>query len=238
MTRASILEYVAALRNRYRSGRRSEKSAILTEFCLVTGYHRKSAIRLLNRKPQPHKKGRRGCPRQYGHEVTPVLKIAWEATGRICSKRLAPFMPQLIESLEHHGEIAPHAKLRDQLVHISPATIDRTKMSRRGNRHLKRALFQIAAPLVWFDKGDNLYKELYQRKKAEGRQWYKAMPFVCAALARHIYHCLKFNDPYDVKKAFRDGSSVAASEPEWLSLGANLEEKLELMEASLYQMEQ
>ena len=34
-------------------------------------------------------------------------------------------------------------------------TIDRTKMSRRGNRNLKRALFQIAAPLVWFDKGDN-----------------------------------------------------------------------------------
>ena len=125
MTRASILEYAAALRNRYRSGGRSEKSAILTEFCLVTGYHRKSAVRLLNRKPQPHKKGRRGRPRHYGHEITPVLKIAWEASGRICSKRLAPFMPQLIDSLEHHGEIAPDAKLRDQLVHISPATIDR-----------------------------------------------------------------------------------------------------------------
>jgi transposase len=74
-------------------------------------------------------------------------------------------------------------------------TIDRTKMSRRGNRNLKRVLFQIAAPLVWFDRGDNPYKRLYQRKKAEGRPWYKAMPFVCAALARHIYHCLKFSDP-------------------------------------------
>jgi len=58
---------------------------------------------------------------------------------------------------------------------------------------VKRALFQIAAPLVWFDKEDNPYKELFQRKTAEGREWYKAMPFVCAALARHIYHCLKFN---------------------------------------------
>lgn len=116
-------------------------------------------------------------------------------------------------------------------------TIDRTKMSRRGNRSMKRALFQIAAPLVWFDKGDNPYKQLYQRKVAEGREWYKAMPFVCAALARHIYHCLKFNDPYDVEKAFRGSSFSPASEEEWLSLGASLDEKFEAMEASLCLME-
>jgi transposase len=116
-------------------------------------------------------------------------------------------------------------------------TIDRTKMSRRGNRNMKRALFQIAAPLVWFDKGDNPYKELYQRKMAEGREWYKAMPFVCAALARHIYHCLKFNDPYDVEKAFRGTLLSPASVEEWLDLGASLDEKFEVMEASLCQIE-
>jgi hypothetical protein len=65
---------------------------------------------------------------------------------------------------------------------------------------------------------------------AEGREWYKAMPFVCAALARHIYHCLKFNDPYDVKKAFRGAVISPASEEEWLSLGAELDEKFEVME--------
>jgi len=91
-------------------------------------------------------------------------------------------------------------------------TIDHTKTSRRGNRTMKRVLFQIAAPLVWFDKGDNPYKQLFQGKVAEGRAWYKAMPFVCAALARHIYHGLKLNDPYDVEKAFRGSSLCAASE--------------------------
>jgi hypothetical protein len=35
-----------------------------------------------------------------GYEVTRVLKIAWEATGRVCSKLLAPFLPELIDSLE------------------------------------------------------------------------------------------------------------------------------------------
>ena len=116
-------------------------------------------------------------------------------------------------------------------------TIDRTKMSRRGNRDLKRALFQIAALLVWFDKGDNEYKELFQRKMAEGRAWYEAMPFVCAALARHIYHCLKFKDPYDPDKAFRGSSSTLASEQELADLRADLDEKFEVMEAHLRQIE-
>lgn len=95
-------------------------------------------------------------------------------------------------------------------------TIDRTKMSRRGNRDLRRAFFQIASVLVWFDKGDNPYKTLFERKMAEGRPWYRAMPFLCAALARHIYHCLKFNDPYDVEKAFQGSVPAPASEEEWL----------------------
>lgn len=116
-------------------------------------------------------------------------------------------------------------------------TIDRTKMSNRGNRDLKRALFQIAAPLVWFDKGSNPYKKLFQRKKAEGREWYQAMPFVCAALARHIYHCLKFNDPYDVEKAFGGSSFTPALDEESLDLAADLDEKFEVMEASLNEKE-
>jgi len=116
-------------------------------------------------------------------------------------------------------------------------TIDRTKMSNRGNRDLKRALFQIAAPLVWFDKGSNPYKELFQRKMAEGREWYQAMPFVCAALARHIYHCLKFNDPYDVEKAFGGSSFVPALDEGSLDLAADLDERFEVMETSLDEKE-
>ncbi len=116
-------------------------------------------------------------------------------------------------------------------------TIDRTRMSKKGNRDLKRVLFQIAAPLVWFGQGDNPYKELYKRKKAEGRAWYEAMPFVCAALARHIYHCLKFKDPYDIEKAFRGSSAVSASEQELADLEADLEERFEVMDAHLCQIE-
>ena len=69
------------------------------------------------------------------------------------------------------------------------------------------------------------------------RSWYQAMPFVCAALARHIYHCLKLNDPYDVEKAFQGSMPVPASEEEALSLGAELNERFEVMEASLSRLE-
>jgi len=63
------------------------------------------------------------------------------------------------------------------------------------------------------------------------------MPFVCAALARHIRHCRKCNDPYDVEKAFRGSSPSPASEEEWLDLGASLNARFEVTEASLCQIE-
>ena len=112
-------------------------------------------------------------------------------------------------------------------------TIDRTRMSKKGVRDLKRALFQISSPSVWFDKGDNPYKALFERKVAEGRPWYKAMPFVCAALARHIYHCLKFKDPYDVEKTFKRAVPVPASEEALANLGSDLDERFEVMDAHL-----
>jgi hypothetical protein len=112
-------------------------------------------------------------------------------------------------------------------------TIDRTRMSKRGNRDLKRALFQIAAPLVWFDRDDNPYKTLYQRKRAEGRAWYKAMPFVCAALARHLYHCLKFKEPYDAEKTFRRAVSSVAPQQVLADLPMNLDDKFAILEAQL-----
>jgi transposase len=114
-------------------------------------------------------------------------------------------------------------------------TIDRTRMSKRGNRDLKRALFQIAAPLVWFDQGENPYKALFERKEAEGRPWYRAVPYVCAALARHIYHCLKYQEPYDVEKAFGEPVSSHADEEAMEDLRAGLDDKLEVMEAQLRQ---
>jgi len=54
-----------------------------------------------------------------------VLEQLWEASDYLCSKRLAPFLPDLIEALERHDELTLSAEHRTALLHISPATIDR-----------------------------------------------------------------------------------------------------------------
>lgn len=48
MSRQGKWEYLKAIHARYRHAARAEKGRILAEFCQVTGYHRKSALRLLN----------------------------------------------------------------------------------------------------------------------------------------------------------------------------------------------
>jgi hypothetical protein len=124
VTRESIREYAAALRLRYRAVGKAQRGVILDEFCRTTGYHRKAAVRLLNHRPQPAL-DRRGRPREYGPAVEAAVQQIWEASDRICSKRLAPFLPELVTALERHGEITLPDPVRTQLLQVSPATIDR-----------------------------------------------------------------------------------------------------------------
>jgi len=130
MTRTSIGEYAAALRGRYVKASKKEKKRILDEFCQVIGYHRKSAIRLLSHPPEAVSK-RRGRRKKYGPDLVPALKVAWEATDRLCSKRLADFLPALVPVLEHHQELQLSEALRAQLLTVSASTIDRLLASLR-----------------------------------------------------------------------------------------------------------
>ena len=125
MTRASIREYVEALRGRYTLASKKEKGRILDEFTKVTACHRKAAIRLLRGGNQPRRNRRRGRPRLYGVAVAEALRVAWEATDRLCSRRLHPFLPELIAVLRRHGDGRMAAEVTDQLCQMSPSTIDR-----------------------------------------------------------------------------------------------------------------
>jgi len=125
MTRGSIQEYTKAVRERYLRASKKEKGRILDEFVNVTGYHRKSAIRLFHRKRQAIPCRRRGRTRQYDVRTVEALKVAWEATDRVCSRRLQPFLPELISVLRGHGERLMTAEVEVQLCQMSPSTIDR-----------------------------------------------------------------------------------------------------------------
>jgi len=125
MTRGSIQEYAEAVRWRYLNARKEEKGRILDEFIQVTGYHRKAAIRLLHRKSSRKREQRRGRRRRYGYEAVDALRKVWEASDRLCSKRLKPFIGELVRVMRQHGELAVNASLEAKLCQMSPATIDR-----------------------------------------------------------------------------------------------------------------
>ena len=103
MTRGGVKEYLEAVQGRYLKGNRKEKGRILDEVTKVTGYRRKAAIRLLGQRGKRKPVGRRGRTKQYGVEVVAALKEAWEASDRMCSRRLQPFLPELVAVLERHG---------------------------------------------------------------------------------------------------------------------------------------
>jgi len=119
------MEYVEALRGRYFRASKEEKGKMLDEFIRVTGFHRKAAIRLLNRVSRPTLGKRRGRKRKYGSEVAEALKEVWEASDRLCSQRLKPFIPEMVKVLRRHGEQCIDTSLEAQLCQISRSTIDR-----------------------------------------------------------------------------------------------------------------
>lgn len=72
--------------------------------------------------------------RRYGPDVQQALVTVWNAANRICSKRLIPFLPTLVEALERHGQIQLTPACRDQLLAISAATADRLLRPVRAQR--------------------------------------------------------------------------------------------------------
>ena len=113
---------------RYQQASKKEKQTILDEFVAATNYHRKYANALLfyfTAQAQTTQPITRSRPRYYDDEVKEALIIVWEATNRICSKRLVPFLPEITAVLERHGRLSLAAEVKTKLLTISPATVDR-----------------------------------------------------------------------------------------------------------------
>jgi len=113
-------------------GRR--RGQLLDEFCELTGYTRKHALVLLGcpppeDRPPPY----RGRLPSYGPAEVALLRMCWAATDGICSKRLAPFLPELLERLRHwHALRHVSAATIARVAQMSPATIDRALASSRA----------------------------------------------------------------------------------------------------------
>ncbi|MGE5376280.1 MAG: transposase, partial [Bacteroidota bacterium] len=128
MSLKSKNELLEVVQPRYLKASKSEKQKILDEFTSATGYHRKHAIRVLKNKAQAqnHLKEKPKTYRCLYHgEVVQALVQIWEIYGRICSKRLQPFLPEAIRVLERCQEIELSRETKELLLKISSASIDR-----------------------------------------------------------------------------------------------------------------
>src|SRR5258708_3301336 len=127
-SRRELIQQVAP---RYQAAPRAQKMQILNEFVTVTGYARKYAIQLLNHPGEAKPLSQRFHFPHYGPEVQQALVVAWNAANRICAKRLMPFLPTLLYSLQRHGHLHLSEKHRAQLLEMSAATADRFLRSQR-----------------------------------------------------------------------------------------------------------
>ncbi len=145
--RTTRREYLNAIRPRYKKADKAAKKAILDEFCRVCGYHRKSewipsgyAIRLLNQVPdrgslQVQRK-KPGPKKRYHHPlILEVLQRLWRVLNLPCSRRLKAAIPLWLPYYEQHFQRTLPDSIKQRLLTISPATIDRLMAPMRSKFH-------------------------------------------------------------------------------------------------------
>ena len=110
MSKKAKAEYLIEIKLRYQNASKEEKQRILNEFCKICGYNRKYA----------------GRKKSYNSPIIiHFLKALIKATNLICSKRLKPIIPLWLPFYEQSYCIRISEPIREKLLNISPATIDR-----------------------------------------------------------------------------------------------------------------
>jgi hypothetical protein len=133
--RKAVTRKIAA---RYQKAPKSQKSRMLDELCALCDWNRDHARRALREALEPPKPRRRPVRTPlYGAQVLEALRVIWATLDGPAGKRLAPVIAETLEALERHGEIAVSEEVRDKLIKISPATIDRLLVADRRALRLK-----------------------------------------------------------------------------------------------------
>src|ERR1700722_13605027 len=155
-------ELVGALATRYAASDRKERGRILDEFVAVSGLHRKHAMRLLRVGRTHQRSGPRPTRRLYNEAVCEALIVLWEASDRVCGKRLRALVPILVEAMERHGHLQLAPEVRAGLQTMSAATIDRAlRQAREPGAGSKRrhappsAAIRRSVAVRTFDGWDN-----------------------------------------------------------------------------------
>src|ERR1700749_4883383 len=133
MTHTMRMELANAIRGRYVAAASKYKRQILEEFIAARGYNDKSAIRALNSPSNPKSRQIRRRPSLYDEAARGALIVLWEASDRVCGKRLKALLPILLPALESNGHLKLEVAIRCKILSMSAATIDRLlQMPRRA----------------------------------------------------------------------------------------------------------
>ena len=170
--------------SRYRRSSKQEKKYILDEYTKTTGYNRKYASHLLTHWGTKHittiegksvtlqagsakRKNTaclRGRPRYYTNATVESLHKLWDFFDYRCGKLLAPLLRLHMDSLAKVEKFGVTQRVNEQLLTISPATIDRLlaperkKLELKGRSHTKAgALLKHHIPIrVFFDWNERI----------------------------------------------------------------------------------
>jgi hypothetical protein len=146
--RASRHDLVRALAPRYGHVSKDEKGQILDQVCEVTGYTRKYALTLLKDPPpdESHVKRTRRRSPTYGAAEVELLRLCWLVTDGICSKRLAPFLPELLDRLRRRQALREFpVAVQTCVARMSPATVDRALKPLREQTKARRGISTTTA---------------------------------------------------------------------------------------------
>ena len=125
VTPLAKLQLLQSLHPHYCAAPRAKKTQILDAVVKATAYNRKYALSLLHHGPPAAPALRPGRPVRYTGPVVDALRRLWDVSGYLCSKRLHPFLPTLLEALERCGELVLAPEIKSPLLTMRPATIDR-----------------------------------------------------------------------------------------------------------------
>ena len=137
MSTPTVREIVRRKRKGYLKARKAEKRRILDEIQGLTGYHRKSLVRLLREGVAPRNTPIHRPRVSKYQPILPHLKVMWATSFYACGKRLAPFLVELLSVMKRFGEIRVTPDEELLLNSISAATIDRMLTDDRAALRVK-----------------------------------------------------------------------------------------------------
>ena len=151
-TRKQLTKHYA---ERYRKAKsKKEKSQILDDFCQLMNYNRNYASWLLRNCGKKivvrsktgertilvgdiNKRITRKRKKIYDSKVKRALVKVWRIMDYPCGKRLAPMLPKIVPKLIETGDLVVDDEVREKLMRISPATIDRMLTDEKKKMNLK-----------------------------------------------------------------------------------------------------